>query len=164
MGTKKHKESSGAIDETSKKGKKSKTADKKGDTKLEVGNESAAIINPDEALNVPSDPHPEPTASDKAAVKLKKSRKRAADFMDGDEAADSDGGVKVPPQNKPPKLPMNLLRRRRRRVEVERTVNNKLKDSFSGFASKDDEDREDIEAEDNTAVLLTRFDSDIEDK
>lgn len=52
---------------------------------------------PGKAANLPSDSQPETIPSDNAvAVKSKKTRKRAADFMDDDEAAaDSDGGVKI---------------------------------------------------------------------
>ncbi len=58
--------------------------------------ETTTIVIPERSSDVTSDLKPAPTPPDNAAVvKSKKSRKRAADFMDDEAAAESDGGVKI---------------------------------------------------------------------
>ncbi|KAJ9607688.1 nucleolar protein [Cladophialophora chaetospira] len=95
MGSKKRKESD-VIDKPDKKSKKSKGADKMNTTTAAPEKDSSKVARPEKILNVPAADNPEPTSSDNATVvKSKKSRKRAADFMDDEAAAESDGGAKI---------------------------------------------------------------------
>ncbi|KIW31845.1 hypothetical protein, variant [Cladophialophora immunda] len=85
MGTKKRKESSGAIDQPLKKSKKSKTSSKKDAFETEL-KDNATTTEPSKTQNAPfNDKEETPRLDNVAAAKSKKSRKRASDFMNDEE-------------------------------------------------------------------------------
>ncbi|KAK4934975.1 nucleolar protein [Elasticomyces elasticus] len=172
MGEKKRKESSGAADMVSKKSKKSRSA------------EPADAIDERETIL-----SKEPSSDNAPVTSTKKtSRKRAADFMEGDEnvpaASESAAAVKKPKTKKSKKLlsadgvngvvehsgdqdletatshqPISTSMQ----AEAERTVEHELEDEFAGNDEEDGQDEEEDE-DDNAAALLAGFDSDTEDR